>query len=108
MSAGYRVAVTWGEEDCPQWTVGTDLIRVTRVVGESPAARAKLKRGDQVLQIQGHDVKGMDAETARSRINSNVSTGVTFAVRHADGSRADITVKDGPMYPAIDEELKVE
>jgi len=90
------------------YELGTDLIRVTRVVGESPAARAKLRRGDQVLQIQGHDVKGMDAETARSMINSNVSTGVTFAVTHADGSRADITVKDGPMYPAIDEELKVE
>ncbi len=28
MSAGYRVAVTWGEDECPQWTVGTDLIRL--------------------------------------------------------------------------------
>jgi iron complex outermembrane recepter protein len=28
MSAGYRAAVTWGEADCPQWTVGTDLIRL--------------------------------------------------------------------------------
>ncbi len=28
MSAGYRAAVTWGEAECPQWTVGTDLIRL--------------------------------------------------------------------------------
>lgn len=28
MSAGYRVAVTWGEDECPQWTLGTDLIRL--------------------------------------------------------------------------------
>lgn len=28
MSAGYRAAVTWGEADCAQWTVGTDLIRL--------------------------------------------------------------------------------
>jgi outer membrane receptor protein involved in Fe transport len=28
MSAGYRAAVTWGEADCLQWTIGTDLIRL--------------------------------------------------------------------------------
>jgi outer membrane receptor protein involved in Fe transport len=28
MSAGYRASVTWGEADCPQWTVGTDMIRL--------------------------------------------------------------------------------
>jgi hypothetical protein len=41
-------------------------------------------------------------------INSNVSTGVTLGVKHADGSREDVTLKDGPMYPAVDEEIKVE
>ena len=90
------------------YELGTYDIRVTRVVAESPAARAQLKRGDQLIRIQGHEVKGMDQESARSLINSNVSTGVTFAVKHADGSQDDVTVKDGPMYPTIDEELKVE
>ncbi len=28
MSAGYRASVTWGEQGCPQLTLGTDLIRV--------------------------------------------------------------------------------
>lgn len=83
-------------------------IRVTRVVSESPAARANLKRGDQLLKIQGHDVKGMDQETARSLINANVSTGVTFAVKRLDGRTEDVTLKDGPMYPAVDEEVTVE
>lgn len=90
------------------YELGTDDIHVTRVVGESPAARAKLKRGDQLLRIQGRDVKGMDPETVRSLINSNVSTGVTFAVKHPDGSLADVTLKEGPMYPTIDEEVPVE
>lgn len=27
MSAGYRVAFTWGQMGCPQWTLGTDYIR---------------------------------------------------------------------------------
>ncbi len=83
-------------------------IRVTRVVSESPAARANLKREDQLVKIQGHEVKGMDQETARSLVNSNVSTGVTFTVKHPDGQTEDITLKDGPMYPAVDEEVSVE
>lgn len=90
------------------YELGTYDIRITRVVGESPAARAKLKRGDQLLRIQGRAVKGMDPESARSLINANVSTGVTFTVKQADGAEADVTLKDGPLYPTVDEELKVE
>ncbi|MEO6599460.1 MAG: PDZ domain-containing protein, partial [Polyangiaceae bacterium] len=90
------------------YELGNDDIHVTRVIAESPAARAKLRRGDQIVKIQGRDVKGMDPESARSVINSNVSTGVTFSIRHADGSEAEITLKDGPIYPLIDDELKVE
>ncbi|MEP7053335.1 MAG: PDZ domain-containing protein [Pseudomonadota bacterium] len=90
------------------YELGTYDIHVTRVVGESPAARANLRRGDQLLKIQGRDVKGMDQETARSLINANVSTGVTFTVKHPGGTTEDVTLKDGPMYPAIDEEVTVE
>ena len=89
------------------YELGSDEVRVTRVVRESPAARAQLKRGDYILRIQGREVKGMDPETVRSVINSNVSTGVTFSLKHADGAQDDVTLKDGPMYPAIDEELTV-
>jgi len=90
------------------YELGSDDIQVTRVVGESPAARAKLTRGDQLLRIQGRDVKGMDPETARSLINANVSTGVTFTVKHLDGSPTEVTVKEGPMYPIVDEDIAVE
>src|SRR6185369_6165956 len=90
------------------YELGTDDIRVTRVIAESPAGRAKLSREDQFLRIQGRDVKGMDPETARSLINSNVSTGVTFTVKHLDGSQSEVTLKDGPIYPTVDEDVPVE
>jgi len=90
------------------YELGTDDIHVTRVIGESPAGRAKLTRGDQVLKIQGREVKGMDPETARSLINSNVSTGVTFSILRVDGSQAEVTLKDGPIYPTIEEDVAVE
>jgi PDZ domain/C2 domain len=86
----------------------TSEIFVTRVVGESPAARAGLKRGDQLLEIQGKFVKDMDEEVSRSLINSNVSAGVTLTIKHANGAVADITLKDGPMYPTMEDEVKVD
>jgi hypothetical protein len=83
-------------------------IFVTRVVGESPAARAGLKRGDQLLKIQGKVVKEMDEESAQSLINSNVSAGVTLTIKHATGAVDDVTLKDGPMYPTIEDEVQVD
>ncbi|HYP97724.1 MAG TPA: PDZ domain-containing protein [Polyangiaceae bacterium] len=90
------------------YELGSDDIHVTRVITESPAGRAKLVAGDQLMRIQGRDVKGMDAETARSLINSNVSTGVNFTVKHLDGSQAEVSLKDGPIYPTIEEDVPVE
>jgi hypothetical protein len=90
------------------YELGSDDIRVTRVIAESPAGRAKLTRGDQLLAIQGREVKGMDPETARSLINANVSTGVTFKVKHLDGPEADVTLKDGPIYPTVEEDIAVD
>jgi len=86
----------------------TEDIFVTRVVEESPAARAHLVRGDQIVGIQGKAVKSMDVEAARSMINSNVSTGVTLTIRHANGAVQDVTLKDGPMYPTVADEVPVE
>lgn len=90
------------------YEIGSDEIHVTRVIVESPAGRAKLMRGDQLMRIQGRDVKSMDADTARSLINSNVAAGVTFAIKRLDGSSMDVTLKDGPIYPTVDEEVPVE
>lgn len=86
----------------------TDDVFVTRVVEESPAARAHLGRGDQILDIQGKSVKDLDAQTLRSRINSNASTGVRFTIRHANGVTEDVTLRDGPMYPTSGNEVDVE
>lgn len=86
----------------------TEDIFVTRVVEESPAARARLARGDQIIAIQGKPVKGMDGESARSLINSNVTTGVTLSIKHANGAVEDVTLKDGPMYPTAGDEVQVE
>jgi PDZ domain/C2 domain len=81
---------------------------VTRVVRESPASRAGLIRGDQLLKIQGKSVKAMDEGEAQSQLNANAATGVTLLVRKLDKSEVEITLKEGAIYPAVDEGVPVD
>jgi hypothetical protein len=86
----------------------TEAIYVTRVLTESPAARAGIAKGDQILKLQGKEVKGMDEGQARSLVNANAAGGLSLSVRHADGTVVDVTVKDGPIYPSVDEGLPID
>jgi hypothetical protein len=86
----------------------TEAVFVTRVIGESPAAREGLSRGDEILRIQGKEVKTMDEGEAKSLINTHAAGGVLLTIRRADGSVKDVTIKDGPMYPLVDENIKVD
>ncbi|NLF68482.1 MAG: TonB-dependent receptor [Candidatus Anammoximicrobium sp.] len=61
MSAGYRVAVTWGQDECPQWTVGTDLIRVGQQLNDV---------------VPDTDVGGMPVEGKNFPISRSHSTDV--------------------------------
>jgi len=83
-------------------------VYVTRVVLESPAARVGLRGGEQVVRIQGKEVKTMDEGEVRSLVNANSPAGLTLTVKKADGSTLDMTVKDGPIYPTVDDDIPVE
>jgi hypothetical protein len=83
-------------------------IFVTRVVLESPAARIGLKSGDQLVRIEGKEVKTLDEAEARSLINANAPSGLSLTVRKADGSTSDISVKDGPIYPTVEDDVPLE
>jgi hypothetical protein len=81
---------------------------VTRVLRESPAARAGLVRGDQLLKIQGKAVKSMADGEAQSLINANAATGVSLLVRKLDKDEVELTLKEGAIYPAVDEGIPVD
>ncbi|MBK8998357.1 MAG: PDZ domain-containing protein [Myxococcales bacterium] len=83
-------------------------IFVTRVALESPAARMGLRGGDQVIRIQGKEVKTLDEAEARSLVNANSPAGVTLTVKKPDGSTLDLTLKDGPIYPMLDDDIPLE
>lgn len=88
-------------------TRGRDGVRVTRVVSNSPAARAGLAAGDRILAIQGKNVSTMDALQVRSAINLHSRTGLKLDVWFRDGKRHLIELKEGALYPTAEDDLKL-
>lgn len=81
---------------------------VTRVLKESPAARAGLVRGDELLSIQGKAVKGMADGEAQSLINANAATGVSLLVRKLDKTELELKLKEGAIYPVQGEGVAID
>lgn len=86
----------------------TDAVYVTRVIRESAAGRAGLRKGVELLKIQGRPVKELDSDEARSLINANASVGLDLSLRFHDGTVRDVTLREDIMYPEIDEDVDIE
>jgi PDZ domain/C2 domain len=81
---------------------------ITRVLQESPAARAGLVRGDQLLKIAGKPVKAMQDGEVQSLINANAATGVGVLVRKQDRTELELTLKEGAIYPVNGEGVAID
>jgi hypothetical protein len=82
-------------------------VYVTRVLEESPAARAGLGQGIQIVSIQGESLHGKDAGAVRSLFNANLRTGLNLQISRPDGSTALIELKEGPIYPLSSEKIEL-
>jgi hypothetical protein len=76
---------------------------VTRVYQESPASRAGVKVGDQILEIDGQPVSKMKDVQVQSAINRPHMSGMQTTLRHKDGSQIKLDLKDGAIYPLYEE-----
>jgi hypothetical protein len=81
----------------------TDDVMVTQVLRESPAARAKVYRGDQIVRIMGEPARGMDEKRVRSLINANASTGLKLTLKDKLGREREIELRDGAIYATLTE-----
>jgi hypothetical protein len=45
---------------------------------------------------------------AQSLINANAATGINLLVRKRDKSEVELTLKEGAIYPAVDEGIPVD
>ncbi len=74
-------------------------VYVSRVHPEGPAQRAGIEPGQQIVKIEGREVKEMADGEAQSLINSKGQLGVTLLLKRADGQELEVKVKEGPIYP---------
>lgn len=85
------------------YEVRTDKVFLTRILGESPASRAGIARGEEVLQIMGQPARGMSEGQVRSLMNSN-GTGLDLVLGRSDRTEHRVVLKNGPIYAAHDED----
>jgi membrane-associated protease RseP (regulator of RpoE activity) len=84
---------------------GSSGVFVTRVAGQSPAARAGVMKGDRIVAIAGKPTAKMDALAVRSAVNSHVRTGLLLDLISLDGKFKSVELREGAIYPLEGEDL---
>ncbi len=70
------------------YVVGKDVIRITRVIGESPASDSGLKIGDLIVGIDGVPTVGMSTRTVINLLRGPIGSRLSLAVRGPDDAAA--------------------
>ena len=78
-------------------------VYTSRVFEESPAARAGLRVGDQIIRIDGREARDMNEGEIRTAFNARRPKGVTLDIKHADGTTLSTTIQEGGVYPLYHE-----
>jgi hypothetical protein len=77
---------------------------VTRVYEESPAGRAGIKPGDQIVALDGKAVSSLKSPEIQSLLNTPHATPFPMRVRHkVDGQEVAVQAKDGAIFPLFSE-----
>jgi len=76
----------------------TDTCFITRTLDNSPAQRAELGKGDEVVKIAGLDVRQMEPDAIRSAFNAIPSKGLELSIRRKDGGAMEVSLQEGPIY----------
>ena len=76
---------------------------VSRVFAESPASRAGIKAGDQLVRLGDRLARDMKPGEVASYFNLPQPDGLSLEVRHDNNDVAQITLKEGAVYPLFSE-----
>jgi hypothetical protein len=89
----------------PIWGLGikyelrTTSAYITKVLDMSPASRAGVKVGDQIIKLGGKDVSTMSGDQVTGLLNTIPFDGLRAVLVHDGGSTLEATLKEGPIYP---------
>ncbi len=81
----------------------SETVFITRLLAGSPAERAGIEPGDEVVAIAGKQVTQMKTNAIRTAFNSIPKDGLPLVIRHADGRDVSLTLREGPIYPTFDQ-----
>jgi len=68
------------------------LLTITKPIAGSPAEKAGLQAGDQIIKIDGQDITNLDAESVRQKVLGDPGTVVTLTIQRP-GQDAPFDVK---------------
>jgi carboxyl-terminal processing protease len=74
--------------------VGGDFLTITNPIPGSPAEKAGLKPGDQIIKVNGEDMTGVDPEAARRKVIGPAGTSVHLTIaRPGQAQPIEVDVK---------------
>lgn len=69
-----------------------DWVVISAPLPNTPAERAGIKAGDQVLEVDGQSAEGWSVQLAVTKIRGPIGSKVTIKVRHKDGRMETFTI----------------
>lgn len=76
-----------------QVTMDNGLVKVMTPMDDTPAARAGIKSGDYITDIDGQTVIGMTLDEAVSKLRGKIGTKVKITIRRVNEKPFDVTLK---------------
>src|SRR5439155_6242157 len=70
-----------------------DFLVIVRPLPNTPAEKAGLKAGDQILSVDGESAQGWSVEQGVLKIRGPVGTTVKLGIKHSDGKQETLTIK---------------
>ena len=74
-------------------TMDNGLVKVVSPIDDTPAAKAGIKAGDYITNINGETVVGMSLNDAVSKMRGKVGEKVTLSIRRINSKPIELTIK---------------
>jgi carboxyl-terminal processing protease len=90
------------------WVDATkDYLQIISAMPNSPAEKAGLRGGDQIIAVDGKDMTGIDGETVLSKVIGAAGTPVTLTIKREGQDPFDVTLTRAKItVPAVEGEMK--